>query len=78
MKKIKQIPMSASTATRKSEILADDVLAQLNGAIQSAPCICMAIEESTDITDNAQLWRYVKFLHKDLHENGTDSIPTKI
>ena len=39
--KIKQIPMSASTATRKSEILADDVLAQLDAAIQSAPCISL-------------------------------------
>ena len=34
--KIKQILMSASTATRKSEILADDVLAQLDIAIQCA------------------------------------------
>lgn len=32
--KIKQIPMSASTATIKSEVLADDVLAQLDAAFR--------------------------------------------
>lgn len=66
--KIKQIPMSASTATRKSEILADDVLAQLDAAIQSAPCISLAIDESTDVTDNAQLLVYVRFFNKDKKE----------
>ncbi|KAK0143836.1 Mannosyl-oligosaccharide 1,2-alpha-mannosidase IA [Merluccius polli] len=60
--------MSASTATRKSEILADDVLAQLEAAIQSAPCISLAIDESTDVTDNAQLLVYVRFFHKDKKE----------
>lgn len=43
------IPMSASTATIKSEILADDVNTQLDAAIQSAPCISLAIDESTDV-----------------------------
>ena len=36
--------MTAATATRKSEILAEDVLAQLDAAIQNAPCICLAID----------------------------------
>ena len=49
------------TATRKSEILADYVLAQLDPAIQSAPCISLATDESTDVTDNAQLLVYVRF-----------------
>ena len=35
-KKIKQILLSASKATRKSEILADDVLEQLDAVIRSA------------------------------------------
>lgn len=60
--------MSATTATRKSEILADDVLAQLDSAIQSAPCLSLAIDESTDVTDNAQLLVYVRFFHKDKKE----------
>lgn len=41
--------MPATTATKKSEIFADDVLAQLNADIQSAPCLSLAIEESADV-----------------------------
>ena len=37
--KINQIPMSASSATKKTEILSQDVLAQLDEAIHKAPCI---------------------------------------
>uniref|UniRef100_A0A0E9QRZ2 DUF4371 domain-containing protein n=1 Tax=Anguilla anguilla TaxID=7936 RepID=A0A0E9QRZ2_ANGAN len=66
--KIKQIPMSASTTTTKTEILTEDVLAQLNAAIQSAPCIALAVDESTDVTDNAQLLVYVRFFHKEKKE----------
>lgn len=68
MKKIKKIPLSASTTTRKSELLAEDVLAQLDAAVQSAVCISLAIDESTDVTDNAQLLVYVRFLHKEQKE----------
>ncbi|XP_077312023.1 SCAN domain-containing protein 3-like [Lithobates pipiens] len=66
--KINQIPLSASTATKKTEILTEDVLGQLDAAIQSAVCISLAIDESTDITDNAQLLVYVRFFHKETKE----------
>ena len=70
--KIKQIPLSAPTTTRKSELLAEDVLAQLDAAVQNALCISLAIDESTDITDNAQLLVYVRFLHKEKKEMCED------
>lgn len=70
--KIKQVPLSATTTTRKSEILAEDVLAQLDAALQSAPCISLAIDESTDVTDNAQLLVYVRFFHNDKKEMCED------
>lgn len=66
--KIKQIPMAASTATKKTEILTEDVLAQLEEAIQRASCISLAIDESTDVTDNAQLLVYVRFIHQGTKE----------
>ena len=66
--KIKQIPLSASTATKKSEILAQDVLAQLDEAIHNAPCVSLAVEESTDVSDNAQLLVYARFFNKDKEE----------
>jgi hypothetical protein len=49
--KVKQIPKSAATTTRKSEMLSDDALSQLDVAVQSAPSL--AIDESSDVTDNA-------------------------
>ncbi|MBN3306723.1 SCND3 protein, partial [Amia calva] len=61
--KIKQIPMSRTTTARKSEILTEDVLTQLDDAIQSAPCIALAVDKSTDVSDNAQLLVYVRFYH---------------
>nr|XP_054593491.1 SCAN domain-containing protein 3-like [Nothobranchius furzeri] len=61
--KIKQIPISASSATKKSETLTQDVVAQLDEAIQKAPCVGLAVDESTDVCDNAQLLVYVRFYY---------------
>ncbi len=63
--KIKQIPMSASSATKKSEILAQDVLTQLDEAVHKASCVGLAVDESTDMCDNAQLLVYVRFFNTD-------------
>lgn len=57
--------MSASSATKKSDILTKDVLAQLDEALHKAPCVALAVDESTDVTDNAQLLVYVRFFNKD-------------
>lgn len=48
LEKIKQIPLSNSTATRRSEILAKDVQSKLDAAMKSAPCIGHA-DKSTDM-----------------------------
>lgn len=66
--KIKQIPMSRTTTARKSEILTEDVLTQLDEAIRSAPCIALAVDESTDVSDNAQLLVYVRYYHTEKKE----------
>ena len=60
--------MSASSATKRTEILSQDVLAQLDEAIQKAPWISLAVDESTDVSDNAQLLVYVKFFDKEKNE----------
>lgn len=66
--KIKQIPLSNITSTRRSEILAEDVLSQLEEAICKAPCVGLAVDESTDVSDNAQLLVYIRFLNRDKNE----------
>lgn len=59
--KIKQIPLSDSTAMRRTEILAEDLTSHLDNAMQHAPCISLAVDESTDATDSAQLLVIVRF-----------------
>jgi len=59
--KIKQIPLSDSTAMRRTELLADDLMSQLDEGLKKAPCISLAIDESTDSTDNAQLMVFVRY-----------------
>ncbi|KAK0149023.1 Growth factor receptor-bound protein 10 [Merluccius polli] len=63
--KIKQTPMSASSATKKSEMLTQDVLAQLDEAIHKH---VLAVDESTDVSDNAQLLVYVRFFNQEKKE----------
>ena len=59
--------MSASSATKTTEILTQDVLAQLDEAIHKAR-VCLAVDESTDVCDNAQLLVYVGFFNKQKKE----------
>ena len=59
--KVKQIPLFDSTAMRRTGLLAEDLVLQLNEGLKSAPCILLAIEESTDMTDNAQLMVFVRY-----------------
>lgn len=59
--KIQKIPLSDDTATRRTEDLAKDVSKQLCEGIKNAQCISLAVDESTDITDNAQLVVFVRY-----------------
>ena len=59
--KIKQIPLSDSTAMRRTELLAEDLVLQLDEGLKNAPCISLAIDESTDMTDNAQLMVFARY-----------------
>ena len=59
--KIKQIPLSNFTTTRRTELLAKDLVTQLTDDIKNAECISLAVDESTDSTDNAQLSVFVRY-----------------
>ena len=54
MASIKQISFSDSSAMRRTELLVEDLLLQLNEGLKNEPLISLAIDESTDMTDNAQ------------------------
>ncbi|GAA6075350.1 SCAN domain-containing protein 3-like [Tachysurus ichikawai] len=49
----------------KSEILAQDVLTQLDEAMHKASCVGLAVDKSTDMCDNAKLLVYVRFFNND-------------
>ncbi|KAL0161498.1 hypothetical protein M9458_045223 [Cirrhinus mrigala] len=66
--KISQIPCSDSTAARRTEILAVDLLEQLSSAVKKAKFISLAVDESTDSTDNAQLLVFVRFFDEEKGE----------
>ena len=51
--KIKQIPLSDSTTMRRTELLAEDLVLQLNERLKNTNCISLAIDKSTDMTDNS-------------------------
>ena len=61
--KIKQIPLSDSSAMRRTELLDEDLLWQLDQGLHlaNATCISLAIDESTDMIDNAQLLIFVRY-----------------
>ena len=58
------MPLSDSTLMRKTELLANDLMSQLDEGLQNAPGISPAIDESTDKTDNAQLMVFVKYYRR--------------
>lgn len=68
IQKINQISLSDSTAAKRTEILADDLLDQMKSAVKKAKCISLALDESTDNTDNAQLLVFVRFFDEEKGE----------
>ncbi|XP_061820754.2 SCAN domain-containing protein 3-like [Nerophis lumbriciformis] len=66
--KINQIPLSDATATRRTEILAGDLSKLLCDGIKNAECISLAVDESTDTTDNAQLLVFVRYYDEEKGE----------
>ncbi len=63
-KKLKKIPLSNDTSTRRTEVLAHDLVKQLTDDIKDAPCLSLAVDESTDGTDQAHLCVFVRYLSK--------------
>ena len=59
--KIKQFRLSDSTAMRRTEPLAEDFVLQLNERLKSTNCISLAIDESTDMTDNSKLIVFLRY-----------------
>ena len=70
--KINKIPLSDSTSMRRTELLAYDLLSQLDKGLQNAPGNSLDIDESTDKTDNVQLVVFVRYYDAGVKEYCQD------
>ena len=81
VKKIAQVPLSASTVTRRIEEIAEDIDTQLLERINKSPWYAIQVAESTDIDNKAILLIYVIYIYQeDVHEDMSCalSLPTNI
>ena len=70
VKKVAQVPLSASTVTRRIEDIAEDTETQLLERIKKSPWFAIQVDESTDIDNKAILLVYVRYLYQeDAHED---------
>ncbi|KAJ4940785.1 hypothetical protein JOQ06_027077 [Pogonophryne albipinna] len=80
VKKIAQVPLSASTVTLRIEKIAEDIETQLLERINTSPWYALQVDESTDIDNKTILLVYVRYLYQeDVHEDMLCalSLPTK-
>ncbi|CAG4935897.1 unnamed protein product [Parnassius apollo] len=78
--RIQNIPLSARSNTRRTEILAADIKITLFELLQKAPCYAIALDESCDIVDDEQMSIFVRFLDiesKPLREELLTILPLK-
>ena len=70
VKKIKHVPLSASSVTRRIEEIAEDIETQLLERINTSLRYALQVEEPTDIDNKALLLVYVRYLYQeDVHED---------
>uniref|UniRef100_A0A672IJ75 HAT C-terminal dimerisation domain-containing protein n=1 Tax=Salarias fasciatus TaxID=181472 RepID=A0A672IJ75_SALFA len=62
IRQISKLQLSDSTVTRRVEVISDDLFIQLLKDIESAEYFSLALDESTDCADTAQLIVWVRFL----------------
>ncbi|XP_072247753.1 SCAN domain-containing protein 3-like [Leuresthes tenuis] len=70
VKKVAQVPLSATTVTTRIEDITEDIEMQLLERIKKSPWYAIQVDESTDIDNKAILLVYVRYLYEeDVHED---------
>ncbi|KAK7929863.1 hypothetical protein WMY93_006258 [Mugilogobius chulae] len=68
--KIAQIPLSATTVTRRIDEISEDIEAQLIERITASPWYAIQVDESTDVDNRAVLLVFVRYVfQEDVHED---------
>jgi hypothetical protein len=75
---VSEVPLSAHTVTTRTEEIANDLAEQLLTDLRACDCFSLALDESTDITDTAQLSVYVRYLKgNEPHDSFLSLLPLK-
>ncbi|KAK7899542.1 hypothetical protein WMY93_020395 [Mugilogobius chulae] len=68
--KIAQIPLSATTVTRRIDEISEDIEAQLIERISASPWYAIQVDESTDVDNRAVMLVFVRYVfQEDVHED---------
>ena len=62
LSKVREIPLSNDTMARRVDMIAEDLENQLMTKIRSSPWYGIQFDESTDVTNRAQLIGFMRFL----------------
>lgn len=65
MKQIKALQLSDSAIMKWMEDKGNDIIDQLLADLSAVPCFSIAVDESMELTDVAQLWVWVRFPKED-------------
>ncbi|XP_034075813.1 zinc finger BED domain-containing protein 5-like [Gymnodraco acuticeps] len=63
---IKAVQLSRSTVTRRCEVMAEDLTQQLRKDIEDCECFSLQLDESTDVSDTAQLCVFIRMVFTDM------------
>lgn len=79
VKLFKQVSLSRPTVTRRIEHISDKIVVKLDELIQNFKFFSLAFDESTDISDTAQLSVFIRGVDEsfNIHEEPLDLIPMK-
>lgn len=63
---IKALQLSRTTITRRSEVMAEDLIQQLWKDIADCECFSLQLDESTDVSDTAQMCIFIRMVFTDM------------
>lgn len=63
MSAVKAVQLTRNTVTRRCEMMGDNLVQQLAKDIDCCECFSLQMDESTDITDKAQLCIFIRMVH---------------
>jgi hypothetical protein len=75
---LRHIPLSTSSSTRNTEVLGEESFKTLKETLAATDCFALALDESCDITDTAQLIIFVRYLdttHEQFHDELLTTLP---